>query len=210
MVATRPGFHVPHSDEEFPPGLRTLVAAHEKNFVQLTTGRHIEFLYLKDVDVAASDVRKRVRTGKVLDRHLSFPVEQYIREQGLYGPLGPRIGDYGSFTEFCADVLFAKKAIAVKGFDLRAVEAPSEFALVASGTSTRHASALAENVMRAVKEEFNVFPQSVEGIREGRWILLDYGALIVHVFYDFVRQEYRMEELWRGGLDLSLKDKQAP
>jgi len=57
-----------------------------------------------------------------------------------------------------------------------------------------------------VKDEFNVFPQSVEGVSEGRWVLLDYGVMIVHIFYDFVRQEYRLEELWREGRDLGVKD----
>jgi nicotinate-nucleotide adenylyltransferase len=94
----------------------------------------------------------------------------------------------------------------VKGFDLRPTTAPTEFSLVASGTSTRHTAALAEGVLSAVKEEFNVFPQSVEGMAEGRWVLLDYGSLIVHVFYDFVRQEYRLEELWREARDLEIKD----
>ena len=68
--------------------------------------------------------------------------------------------------------------------------------VIASGTSTRHASALAEHLSREVKRDFGVWPEHLEGIGEGRWVLLDYGALIVHVFYDFVRQEYRLEELW--------------
>lgn len=86
------------------------------------------------------------------------------------------------------------------------MSAPSEYAVIASGTSTRHAAAMAENVVMAVKEEYNVHPQSVEGIDEGRWVLVDYGSLIVHIFYDFVRQEYSLENLWRQGVDLGLKD----
>jgi len=78
--------------------------------------------------------------------------------------------------------------------------------LIASGTSTRHAASLAENVVQAVKEEYNVLPQSVEGVDEGRWVVIDYGSLIVHVFYDFVRQEYSLEKLWKDGKDLNLKD----
>jgi nicotinate-nucleotide adenylyltransferase len=58
----------------------------------------------------------------------------------------------------------------------------------------------------AVKEEFNLLPQGVEGSDEGRWVVVDYGALIVHLFYDFVRQEYQLEELWTDGKELSIKD----
>ncbi len=205
-VVTRPNHTLPFGEEEMPTGLRKMVAVFDRQFIALNSGRSIEFLRVQDVDVSASDVRKRLRTGRNVDRHVSIPVEEYIRANGLYGPLGPRIGDYEAFTNFCAQALFARKAINVRAFDLRESEAPTEFTLIASGTSTRHASALAEAVTRAVKDEFNVFPQSVEGTGEGRWVVLDYGALMVHVFYDFVRQEYRLEDLWKQGRDMGVRD----
>lgn len=206
VVVTRPNHSLPFSVEEMPQGLQKLVAVFDRAFVALTTERSIEFVRLNDVDVSASDVRKRLRSGRNTDRHLPFQVEQYIQEQGLYGPLGPRIGDYEAFTRFCAQALYEKKAINVRAFDLHGLEAPTEYTLIASGTSTRHAAALAEAVSKAVKEEFNVHPQSVEGVAEGRWVLLDYGSLIVHIFYDFVRQEYRLEDLWKAARDLGVRD----
>ena len=205
-VIARPRHEAPFSADDMPLGLRPLVAEFDRSFAQLTSGRHIEFLRVPTLDVSATDVRKRLRTSRGVDRSLTIPVEDYIRGNGLYGPLGPKIGDFEEFTRFCAGALFDRKAIAVRGFDLRGGEAAADFTLVASGTSTRHASSLADNVMRAVKDEFNVLPQSVEGLGEGRWALLDYGALIVHVFYDFVRQEYRIEDLWRSGRDMRLVD----
>ena len=106
------------------------------------------------------------------------------------------IGDFEKFTTFCAGVLTDKGGINVQTYDLRAQSAPSEFTLICSGTSTRHATALAEHLIREIKKEYGVWPESLEGQGEGRWIVADYGALIVHTFYDFVRQEYRLEELW--------------
>lgn len=206
VVITRPNHTLPFSEEEMPSGLRKIVAAFDRQFVALNTGRSIEFLRAQNVDVSASDIRKRLRTGRNVDRHVSIPVEEYIRENNLYGPLGPRIGDYEAFTKFCAEALYEKKAINLRGFDLRGTESATEFTLIASGTSTRHASALAEAVTRAVKDEFNVFPQGIEGSSEGRWVVLDYGSLIVHVFYDFVRQEYRLEDLWKQGRDMGLRE----
>jgi len=205
-VVTRPNYTLPFGEEDLPAGLRKLVAAFDRQYIALTTGRSIEFLRAQDVDVSASDVRKRLRTGKSVDRHLSIQVEEYIRKHGLYAPLGPRIGDYEAFTNFCAQVLFSKKGINVRAFDLRNIEAVTEFTLIASGTSTRHATALAEAVTRAVKDEFNVLPQSIEGMGEGRWVVLDYGSLIIHVFYDFVRQEYRLEDLWKEGRDMQVRE----
>jgi nicotinate-nucleotide adenylyltransferase len=210
VVVTRPRHSIPISEDDLAPGLKSLVAAFDRQFIQLTSGRSIEFVRMQDVDVAASDVRKKIRTGRNVDALVSIAVEEYIKENQLYAPIGPKIGDYEAFTKFCAQALFDKKAINVRGFDLREIESATEFALIASGTSTRHASALAEAVQRAVKDEFNVFPMSVEGSSEGRWVLLDYGSLIVHVFYDFVRQEYRLEDLWKRGRDLELKDTTVP
>lgn len=206
IVVSRPGHVIPYSIADFPEGLRPLLADFEKGFGQLTSGRHIEFLRMPDADVSASDLRKRLRTGRSVEKYMTIEVEEFIKSRGLYGPIGPRIGDFETFTRFCAEALYAKKGLNVRGFDLRPTTAPTEFSLVASGTSTRHTSSLAESVLTAVKEEFNVFPQSVEGMAEGRWVLLDYGSLIVHVFYDFVRQEYRLEELWREARDLGIKD----
>lgn len=206
IVTTRPGYDTPSSQEELPEYLQEFVEEFDFNFIELKTGRNIQFITLQDVEVSSTELRKWLRNGRPVEKFLPLSVESYIKEHKLYRNLGDRIGDYGKFTEFCANVLFSRKGINVRGFDLTKMTAPSEYALIASGTSTRHAASLAENVIMAVKEEYNVLPQSVEGLDEGRWALVDYGSLIVHVFYDFVRQEYSLENLWREGYDMNLKD----
>lgn len=206
VVTTRPGYDVPESLEEMPVYLKPLVADFDFNFIELTTGRSIQFITLRDIEVSSTELRKWLRTGKPVEKYLPLAVESFVKEHKLYRNLGDRIGDYQKFTEFCANILFSKKGINVRGFDLTQTSAPSEFTLITSGTSTRHAAAMAENIAIAVKEEYNVHPQSVEGIDEGRWVLVDYGSLIIHIFYDFVRQEYNLENLWREGKDLGLKD----
>jgi nicotinate-nucleotide adenylyltransferase len=206
IVTTRPGYEIPETLEEMPGFLKPLVAEFDFNFIELNTGRSIQFITLRDIEISSSEVRKWLRTGKPVEKYLPLSVEGYIKEQKLYRNVGDRIGDFTKFTAFCADVLFSKKGINVRGFDLTKTSAPSEYTLIASGTSTRHASSMAENVVMAVKEEYNILPQSVEGVDEGRWVLVDYGSLIIHVFYDFVRQEYNLENLWREGVDLGFKD----
>lgn len=207
IVTSRPGFELPASREELPTVIADLVEEYDFNFIELKTGRNIQFIRIKDVEASGTELRKWLRVGKNVEKHIPLAVESYIKKNKLYQPIGEKIADFEKFTEFCASVLFSKKGIAVRGFDLRKMSAPSEFSLVASGTSTRHASAMAENVMQAVKEQYNVYPQNLEGIDEGRWVVLDYGSLIVHVFYDFVRQEYSIENLWRQGIDMGLKEK---
>ena len=206
IFTTRPGFEIPTSKEQLPQYLQELILDYDFNFMELTTGRNIQFVRIPDVDISASDLRKKIRTQRPVDKFLPLSVESYIKKHRLYADLKEKIQDYQKFTEFCAHQLFAKKAIQVKGFDLRSFSSLSEFALVTSGTSTRHASSLADNLVQAVKDEYRIHPQSLEGMDEGRWVVVDYGSLIVHIFYDYVRQEYNIEKLWRDGKDLNLKD----
>jgi nicotinate-nucleotide adenylyltransferase len=206
IVTTRPGFQIPTSQDDLPEFLKELVEDYDFNFLTLKTGRNIQFITLDDVEVASSELRKWLRGGKTVNKYLSLSVENYIKEKGLYKPIGDRIGDFEKFTAFCSTILFSRKAINVKGYDVREISAPAEFTLVASGTSTRHASSLAEQVVQGVKEEYAVLPQGIEGLDEGRWVVLDYGALMIHLFYDFVRNEYSLEKIWKDARDLNLKD----
>ena len=206
IVTSRPGFEFPEAEGELPQKIKELTEEFDFNFIELKTGRNIQFIHLQDLEVSSTEVRKWIRAGKNVEKHVPLGVENYIRNNKIYQNLGKRIGDFEKFTQFCGANLFAKKGIQVRGFDLRKMSAPSEFALIASGTSTRHTVSLAENVIDAVKEEYNVYPQSIEGVEEGRWVVLDYGSLIVHVFYDFVRLEYSLENLWKEAKDMGLKD----
>ena len=207
VVTTRPGYAIPETESEFPDFLQGLIGESDFGAVELTTGRSIEFLTLQDLDISSSELRKKLRLGRPVDKFLPLAVESYIREHKLYREASNKISDYQKFTEFCAQVLFDKKGIAVRGYDIRGTSTTTDFTLIASGTSTRHAASMAENLVLAVKEEFNVYPLGVEGVDEGRWVVVDYGPLIVHLFYDFVRQEYRMEELWKEGKEFTLTDK---
>lgn len=206
IIATRPGFDIPGAKDQLPQFLNEYVLEYDFNFIELTTGRNLQFIRIPEVDISASELRKKLRSGRPVDQYLPLAVEAYIRDTKLYQNLKNKIQDYDKFTEFCAHHLFSKKAIQVKGYDLRNTAALSEFAIVTSGTSTRHAVSLAENLVQAVKDEFRVHPSSIEGIEEGRWVVVDYGSLIVHIFYDFVRQEYSIEKLWRDGKDMNLSD----
>jgi len=207
VVTTRPGYQIPENEKEWPDYLTPLVADSDFGTLELTTGRSIEFITLDDLDISSSELRKRLRLGRPTEKFLPLAVESYIKEHGLYRVTKEKISDFKAFSEFCAQALMDKKAIAVRGFDLQSLSTTCDYAIVASGTSTRHTSSLAENLIKAVKDEFNIYPLGIEGVDEGRWVVVDYGALIVHLFYDFVRQEYRLEDLWKKGTELTFTDK---
>jgi nicotinate-nucleotide adenylyltransferase len=196
IVTSRPGMELPYSLEEWPVAVRGLVADFDSQQAMLKSGRTIYFYQLEDVEASGTEIRRKIRLGQSVHALVPPAVEEYVREQKLFDSVSRNIGDFEKFTKYCEAILNDKGGINVQAFDLRAQQAPSEFTLVASGTSTRHATALAEHLTREVKKDYGVWPVSLEGQSEGRWIVIDYGALIVHVFYDFVRQEYRLEELW--------------
>lgn len=204
VVTSRPGSELPTKEEAFPPGVQGLIEDFDGNTALLKGGKSISFVQLEDLDVSGTEIRRRLRAGQSISDLLPLEAENIIRDLRLYENFEQKIGDFEAFTQFCARILDDRGGINVNGFDLRELDAPSEFTLVTSGTSSKHAQSLAESVSRAVKQEYGVFPQSIEGVREGRWVVMDYGSLIVHVFYDYVRQEYRLEELWRAGKIMKL------
>ncbi|MFZ3230163.1 MAG: nicotinate (nicotinamide) nucleotide adenylyltransferase [Pseudobdellovibrio sp.] len=206
VVTTRPGFQIPENEKEWPDYLTPFVADSDFGTLELTTGRSVEFITLSDLDISSSELRKKLRLGRPTEKYLPLAVESFIKGNNLYRVSKEKISDFKKFAEFCAQILLDKKGIAVRGFDLQSMSSTCDYSIVASGTSTRHTSSMAENLVKAVKDEFNIYPLGVEGVDEGRWVVVDYGALIVHVFYDFVRQEYQLEDLWKKGTELKLVD----
>ena len=68
--------------------------------------------------------------------------------------------------------------------------------VVTAGRNVRQVRTLVEEVERRVKETEGRSPTSVEGLRDGTWVLMDYGDFIVHVFLEETRSYYDLEHLW--------------
>ncbi len=71
----------------------------------------------------------------------------------------------------------------------------TDYFLICSGSSDRQVQAIASHIEEKLAKK-GIRPMGVEGKREGRWILMDYGDVIVHVFYQPVREFYDLERLW--------------
>ena len=91
--------------------------------------------------------------------------------------------------------VFEKKAIDPVVLDVRELTALTDYFLITSGETPAHIRALA-NVVEAELQSLGWKPQTVEGRQEGRWVLLDYGELIVHIFRDRERRFYNLEQFW--------------
>ena len=94
-----------------------------------------------------------------------------------------------------AQVLLDNKANDVVMLDLRPVTDMADFFIVASGTSDTHVRATAGHVVETLKKE-GIRVHSVEGMEQGRWVLLDYVDFVVHVFHPTLRSFYQLERLW--------------
>jgi ribosome-associated protein len=89
-----------------------------------------------------------------------------------------------------------KKAKDVTVIDLREVSNMADFFLIGTGESDRQVRAIANGVMDRIEEECEEHPWKKEGMDHGRWVLLDYVDLVVHVFLPSRRDHYRIERLW--------------
>ncbi|MEC8917591.1 MAG: ribosome silencing factor [Pseudomonadota bacterium] len=93
------------------------------------------------------------------------------------------------------DALEELKARDVVELDVAELTSVTDVMVVASGTSSRHVSALADNVIEKAKEA-GLRPLGVEGQQSGEWVLVDLGDVVAHVMMPETRQLYDLERLW--------------
>ena len=97
-------------------------------------------------------------------------------------------------------ILCAREAIRFKALDLVILDVSrfssfADFFIICSGKSGRQVQGIADNLENNLKSQ-GLKPIGTEGKREGHWVLMDYGDIIIHVFYEPVRYFYDLESLW--------------
>ena len=80
--------------------------------------------------------------------------------------------------------------------DLRELTCMFDFFVIASGASRRQLHAISEEIDRVLQEELGDRRMGIEGYEESRWILLDYGDVVIHLFEPETRAYYAIEDLW--------------
>lgn len=90
----------------------------------------------------------------------------------------------------------AKKATDVVALDLMALSDVCDVIVVCTGANSRLVDAVVDEVLDRVAAELGADPLSIEGRSEGKWVLVDYGGCVVHVFSPDERAFYRLERLW--------------
>jgi ribosome-associated protein len=92
-----------------------------------------------------------------------------------------------------------KKAVRPVLIDLRGASELCDFQFICSGENERHTRAIADGIEERLRKVFGIRPVAIEGKQSGNWILLDYGSTLVHIFFNYFRDYYALEELWPNG-----------
>src|ERR1700758_839409 len=98
----------------------------------------------------------------------------------------------GEIAEYASD----RKALDIVQLDLRGIIGYTDYFVICSGRSERQTKAIHDAIHQQLKSAHRRLPQRVEGLTHGRWVLMDYLDVVVHVFTPETRAYYRLEQLW--------------
>jgi len=95
----------------------------------------------------------------------------------------------------CLKIIKERKAIDPVLFEVGKLTSITDYFLIASGNSSRQVQAITRHLRKRMREEsFRAY--GLEGEQEGHWVLMDYGDVVIHLFYQPVREFYDLEGLW--------------
>ncbi|MBW2568036.1 MAG: ribosome silencing factor [Deltaproteobacteria bacterium] len=104
--------------------------------------------------------------------------------------------DFDPSLDLYIQAVLGKKAVNPVILDVRGLSSIADFFIICSGSSNRQVIAIAEYIQTNLKKEHGIKSYAIDGLKEGHWVLLDYGYVIIHVFYEPVRDFYDLEGLW--------------
>lgn len=95
-----------------------------------------------------------------------------------------------------------KKAHNLTVLEISKISIIADYFLICTGRSPIHVKSIAREIVAEIAKQTSRHPRS-EGLREGRWVLLDYGDLVIHIFVEEERQFYNLERLWGDAEELN-------
>ncbi len=102
----------------------------------------------------------------------------------------------------CAELAYDKKAYDICVRDISRVSSIADYMVIISGSSDKQNQAIADNIRTGLKKYGKV--NDIEGANDGRWIVMDYGDVLVHIFHDQIRRYYDLDGLWGMAPELEL------
>jgi ribosome-associated protein len=98
-------------------------------------------------------------------------------------------------AKLCLQVVSERKALDPVLFEVGKLSSLTDYFLITSGNSSRQVQSIVRHVSKRLREE-GFRPYGLEGVQEGHWVLMDYGDVVIHIFYQPVREFYDLEGLW--------------
>ncbi len=107
-------------------------------------------------------------------------------------------------AKLCLTTILERKAVDPILLHVEDLTTVADYFLITGGNSTRQVQAISRHLQRTLKEK-GITPYGIEGEPESRWVLLDYGEVVIHIFYQPVREFYDLEGLWVEAPEINLE-----
>src|SRR5512136_2858638 len=108
----------------------------------------------------------------------------------------------------CALFALEKKALDVKVLEIGRLSSIADYLVLASGTSNKQTQAIADSIKKGLKKFGKAL--DVEGLREGNWVVIDYGDVIIHIFHENLRRYYDLDDLWNRAPLMEIPEEEKP
>jgi len=105
----------------------------------------------------------------------------------------------------CVNASLKKKAKNLIILNVKEYSSFADYFIICSGTSDRQVQAITASIQENLKE-YGIMPLGIEGEKLGRWVLMDYEDVIIHIFYEPVREFYDIERLWSDAPRMEVGD----
>ena len=105
----------------------------------------------------------------------------------------------------CVNAALERKAEDLVILKVKDLSSFADYFVICGGSSDRQIQGLADHIGQELKKE-GIFPLGIEGERSGSWILMDYGDVILHIFYKPVRGFYDIEGLWSDAPRMTIEE----
>lgn len=113
--------------------------------------------------------------------------------------------DEQKVLKIIADACDDRKAENIIALDMRQLSPLADYYLICHGNNERQVQSIARAIKQSIEEE-NIYIKRIEGLENGRWILIDIGYIICHIFHQEEREHYNLERLWGDASVLSFED----
>lgn len=106
-------------------------------------------------------------------------------------------------AKLCLKIIRERKAIQPLLLDVGNLTSITDYFIITSGSSTRQVQAIARHLQQELRDA-GFRPLGMEGESEGKWVLMDYGDVVIHIFYQPMREFYNLEGLWVEATEVSV------